>query len=325
MMANRNPALGSAAYKNTELLARCTAKGLLHGGPHYVSHGIKPCIHHTFAHAKVLAFVQDNMGRLSQVNKSTPLPRELAKGVKHFPEIAVWLAATGPWRATVSAYDSIYQTKSEPEYIQQATGGSLSLLYHSKVGLVFAASMAKYLQVEPLNQQPNPDDDFALTPRIEIWKDGRWFTNLYDLKAEVLHNDNGKNIQFDVKTTLQDKDRQTMKDEVSRFDIRYLFDSDKTKIIAKTSDGTISPSNVNLVLPVISPTGEKVHQVSNTRIEITKPEGTVVIESTVPLNIKNTKKGRAFNMVPGCEAVPIIASLPITASMKAVCTISVLS
>ncbi|MFK7911974.1 MAG: hypothetical protein AB8F34_15440 [Akkermansiaceae bacterium] len=324
MMAKRNPAFGTAAYKNAELLARCTADGLLHGGPHYVSHGIKPCIHHTFAHAKVLAFVQDNMKSLAHVDKEAPLPRELANGVKHFPEIAVRLASRGAWRGTVSAYDSIYRTKSEPDYIQHATGGSLAVLYHNKVGLVFAASMAKYLQVEPLNQQANPDGDFAFTPRIELNKGGEWFTNLYDLKAKVTHNDDGKKIQFDIQTTLQDKDRNTPTDEVSKFDIQYTFDADKVVITAKSSDGKISQSDSSLILPVISPSGEKIRQVSSTRIEITKPKGTVVIESSVPLSIKKTKKGRAFNMVPGCEAIPIIAQLPKANSMKAVCTVSVL-
>ena len=60
MMANYNPAFGTAAVRNTELLSRCTGDGLLHGGPHYVSHGIKPCVHHTFAHAKPLSFLLDH-------------------------------------------------------------------------------------------------------------------------------------------------------------------------------------------------------------------------------------------------------------------------
>lgn len=49
----------------------------------------------------------------------------------------------------------------------------------------------------------------------------------------------------------------------------------------------------------MSPSGEKVTQVSDRRIEIKKPGGTVVVESTVPLKIKQSEKGRIFNMVPG--------------------------
>jgi hypothetical protein len=325
MMADRNPAFMTAAFKSTELLARCTAGGLLHGGPHLVSHGIKPCIHHTFAHAKALAFIQDKKTSLPKIAPSTPLPREVADGVKSFPEIAVWLAARGPWRATVSAYDSIYRTKTEPDYIQQATGGSLALVHHQKVGTIFAASMPRYLRVEPRNQQPNPGEDFALTPRVETKKGGRWFTNLYDLKAGVNYHDEAGKIRFDIKTTLQDQDRKLIEDDVARFDLQYIFEATKTTIIVQTSDGAISKAGAALVLPVISPTGEEVRQISDNIIEIAKPGGTVVIESTAALAIRKTTKGRAFNMVPGCEAVPIIVRLPNADGMRATCTVSVRS
>jgi hypothetical protein len=79
-----------------------------------------------------------------------------------------------------------------------------------------------------------------------------------------------------------------------------------------------------LVLPVLSPSGEAVRQVSENRIEITKPEGTAVIEATVPLTIGLSRKGRVFNMVPGAEAVPIIAQLAKVEGMKVVCTITVI-
>ncbi len=70
-----------------------------------VSHGVKPCIHHTFAHAKPLAALLDRSNKLPITNASTPLPRQVAQGVKEFPEVATWLIAREPWRATVSAYD----------------------------------------------------------------------------------------------------------------------------------------------------------------------------------------------------------------------------
>jgi hypothetical protein len=324
IMASRNPAFGTAAFKNAELYARCTADGLLHGGPHFVSHGVKPCIHHTFAHAKVLAWVQNHKKSLPKIDKTSPLPRDTADGVKEFPEIDVWLAARGPWRATVSAYDSIYSTKKEPSPIQQATGGSLSVLYHQKAGMIFAASMAKYIEVEPLNQQENPEDAIALTPRVETHKDGKWFTNLYDLKAEVAHRDQDGTIHFDIKTALLDENRKLVPDDVSRFDLHYSFAADKTTIMAKCADGAISKAGASLVIPVISPSGEKVTQVSETRIEITKPAGKVILEANVPLSIKETKKDRIFNQVPGCEAVPIFVKLPFTPGMEATVVISII-
>jgi len=150
-MADTNPAFGTAAYVSTELLERCTADGLLHGGLHYTTHGIKPCVHHTFAHAKPLTTLLHEHDRTALINKTANLPMVEADGIQHFPEIDVWLAAKGDFRATVSTYDFIYKEKS-----QQGTGGSICVLYHLKVGAIFTASMAKYLLVEKNNQQPNP-------------------------------------------------------------------------------------------------------------------------------------------------------------------------
>lgn len=322
LMAGYNPAFGTAAIKNAELLQRCTADGLIHGGPHYVSHGVKPCIHHTFAHAKVMALVQDKMHAMPKVDDSAPLPRAIASGVKHFPELDVWLAAKGPWRATVSAYDFIYSTKASGP-VQQPTGGSLAVLYHDKVGTLLASSMAKYVLVESLNMQPNPDEDFPLTTRVETRVGDGWYTNLYDLKANVAVQDDTDAITFDVKTTLQDEAHNVAAETSSEFDVQYIVDHNKVTIAATTSDQTQASTGTALVIPIASPSGEVVRQVSDRRIEITKPEGTVVVESNVALKIKPSASGRIFNMVPGMEVVPIIAEFPNTPSTQIRCEISV--
>jgi len=321
-MAGHNPAFGTAAIKNAELLRRCTVDGLIHGGPHYVSHGIKPCIHHAFAHAKVMALVQDKMHSMPKVDQATPLPRAAEKGVKHFPELDVWLVSKGLWRGTISAYDSIYKTK-KANHLQQPTGGSLAVLYHNKVGLLLAGSMARYIMVEPLNMQPQPGDDIPLTTRIETRKDDAWFTNLYDLKAQVGFDDDGQRIRFNIKTTLQDEDRNVVPAQTAAYDLTYEFVKDSVTIAAATSDGSVSDNPAQLVIPIVSPTGEKVRQISDTRIEIDKPGATVVVQSNVPLTIMKTEKERLFNMVPGAEAVPIVARQTKQPGTNIQCTISV--
>jgi RNase P/RNase MRP subunit p29 len=308
MMADRNPAFGTAAIRNAELLQHCTADGLIHGGPHYVTHGVKPCIHHTFTHAKVMAFVQDKMKVMPKFDGSTPLPRVTAKGVKHFPELSVWLVSKGPWRATVSAYDFLYRTK-KTKNLQQPTGGSIAVLHHEKVGTLLAGSMAKYIMVEPLNMQPQPNEDFAFTPRIEVRKDDQWFTNLYDLKTHVSFKEAASNITFDVKGTMVDEARNPIENEASEFELNYTFEADNVTISVPPAE-TPSPQDRTLVLPVLSPTGEEVRVVSDNRIEIIKPDGTVVVECNRPLSIKKTEKERVFNMVPGAEAVPIMVEIP---------------
>ncbi len=302
LMAGYNPAFGTAAIKNAELLQRCTADGLIHGGPHYVSHGIKPCIHHTFAHAKVMALVQDKMHAMPKVDASAPLPRATAEGVKHFSELDVWLAAKGPWRATISAYDSIYKTKKSG-LLQQPTGGSLSVLYHERVGTLLASSMARYEMVEPLNMQPQPGDDFPLTSRVELRTEDDWFTNLYDLKAKVSFTEDEKRCGFDVQTTLQNEERKTHASHEAAVNLRYTFAREKVTIsVTPPAD---AKAETTLVVPLISPSGETVRQVSDNRLEIEKPGGTVVLTSNVPLTLGTEPEKRVFNMVPGMEAVPV--------------------
>ncbi|MEQ8835503.1 MAG: hypothetical protein RID07_01720, partial [Lacipirellulaceae bacterium] len=322
LMAGYNPAFGTAAIKNAELLRQCTANGLIHGGPHYVSHGVPPCIHHTFTHAKVMALVQDKMHAMPKFDAATSLPRSTAQGVKHFPELDVWLVAKGPWRATVSAYDSIYKTKKSG-LLQQPTGGSLSVLYHDTVGTLLVSSMARYEMVEPLNMQPNPGDDFPLTTRIEHRTDDSWYTNLYDLKAQVDFDEDDQRINCVVKTSLQNESRQTLRNEASTYELRYQFDREEVKISVPPRRAVDSLGSAALVVPIFSPSGEPVRQVSETQIEIDKPEGTVVVECNVPMSIKTSEKGRVFNMVPGAEAVPISVAIPREADVAVQCKLSV--
>lgn len=320
LMAHTNPAFGSAAYRSTQLLHRCTGKeyGLLHGGPHFESHGVKPCVHHTFAHAKPLAALLDLGDKLPLIDDSTPLPRQIADGVKEFPEIATWLIARGPWRATVSAYDWVYK-----KHAQQASGGALAVLYHTEVGLLLAASMAKYMLVEGNNQQPNPEEDFALTPRIEIFQNGIWYTNLYDLEAKVTHVETNGITQFDVETQLQDEDRNKLEGNDSQFQLRYLFESEKVEIQARRAFGNTALFPTSLVIPIVSPSVETVTQTSPTQIEIGKERKKVVVEANVPIRINETGRSRVFNMVPGLEAIPLLIDFPTKHFGAIGCTITV--
>ncbi|WP_396635213.1 hypothetical protein [Maribacter sp. R86514] len=301
LMADRNPALGTAAVKYTELLKRCTNNGLLHGGIHYVSHGIKPCIHHTFAHTKPLAHLLDNWDELPKIDTSIPLPRSIADGVKHYKEIDTSLFARGDWRGTVTAYDAIYKDG----HYRQATGGAMSLLYHNKVGLLLAASMAEYKLVESLNQQPNPGEDFPFTSRVETIANGQLYSNIFDRSAIISSDDADGEIRIDAQCKLKDHNNISVEKTASEFDVLYKASKNEIRIIAKTNQKiTIDTA---FVLPIISPSNEVVTQVSNNQITVRKPEGLVTITSSVPLKIKKTSKKRMFNMVPGAEAIPIMA------------------
>ncbi|WP_299130099.1 hypothetical protein [uncultured Winogradskyella sp.] len=299
MMAHINPAFGTAAVKNTELLQRCTADGLIHGGPGFIEAGIPPCVHHTFTHAKPLAALLDHWEHLPEINSSTSLPRMTADGVKHVKDLDVFLFARGDWRGTVSAYDAEYHYKED---FRQASGGALGVLYHNKVGLLCAASMAEYALVEKNNQQPQPNKDICLTPRIETFKNDVWYTNLYDLPATVASKDENGTIELLADVKLKNVEREEVTETAASFDITYKCFADKTEISVSTKQDITEPTA--FVLPIISPNNEVVTNVSATEITIQKPDGLVTIKANSPIKIKDIEGARTFNMVPGVEAIP---------------------
>ncbi|MCF7954362.1 MAG: hypothetical protein K9M75_01035 [Phycisphaerae bacterium] len=301
LMRHKNPAFTTAVYQNTRLMEQCTHNGLLYGGPHYVSHGVKPCIHHTFTHAKALACVLDHEGQGFKIDHSPVLPRMKASGVKEFPELATFLASIGPWRATVTAYDRMYQKN-----MFHPTGGAMSVLWHKKLGNVLSSSMAKYILKEKNNMQPDPNNrDDPLTLRVEAFKDGVWYTNLFDKKAEVSYTDNHKEILFKVKTRLVSEEGKLPVDGQMDCVLIYRLNLNVVNVKLETTSPVPEKMKISLVVPIISPSGEKVDRVSENRIEIQKPDGKVAVQSNCPLRIQDTGRDRIFNMVPGFEAVSI--------------------
>jgi hypothetical protein len=249
-----------------------------------------------------LAALLDHWEHLPELNKNTSLPRATADGVKHFKDLDVFLFARGDWRGSVSAYDAEYHYKYD---YRQASGGALGVLYHNKVGLLCAASMAEYALVEKNNQQVQPNKDICLTPRIETFKDDVWYTNLYDLPATVTSEDENGTIELLAKVKLKNGDRKAVEGTASAFDISYNCSSEKTEIIVNSNEAITEPTA--FVLPIISPNTEVLTTVSGTEMTIQKPEGLVTIKANVSLKIKEMSSSRTFNMVPGVEAIPIEA------------------
>ena len=303
LMANYNPAFGTAAYRNTELLKQCTRNGLLHGGLHYISHDIKPCVHHTFAHAKPFAFLLDHWKHLPEINKSTPLPRQISESIKYYKELDVSLFSRGDWRGTVSAYDAEYNKQND---CRQATGGALALLYHNKVGLICTASMAVYKLQEADNQQLAPGKDIALTPRIETYVNNSWYTNLFDLEATYTATDKNQQIEFNAKVQLKNEAREVVSNTASDFNLSYICTEQNLEIIVSTLQDI--KQQTAFVLPIVSPKGELVEQIDANEIRIKKTNGIVKITANVVLAIEEMPKSRTFNMVPGAEAIPILAN-----------------
>jgi hypothetical protein len=304
-LSGEEPGFHTAAERQLTLLRRCTVDGLLHGGPHLAARGAKPCVHHTFTHVKALADVLDT-GAASGV-KSAPGSGEAADGVQAFPEIATWLVRRGPWRATVTRNDFLYQPG-----VWHPTGGAISLLHHRKAGPLLAGSLAAYLRVEAANMQLPPDsEDFPLTPRVERLVDGRTFSTLYDLNATVRAEDRGGIVGFAVEGELCDASGASGGGRVA---LNYRISADSVEIEAS------APEGARLVLPLIALQSETVRQDGAGAVTISKTGASVEIRATGAVELRNGGRSRVFNLVPGFLAVPVTIALaggrPVTCTLR---------
>jgi hypothetical protein len=301
LLAEHDPRFAEAALRNSKLLNDCTHNGILHGGPHYFQHGELPCIHHTFCHAKAVASVIDHKAKLP--TSTSILPREIAYGVKKFEEISTWLVATGPWRATLTAYDWDTTNENHP------SGGSLSLLWHKAVGPVVAASLNEYGFREANNMQPHRDPiNMPLTPRLELNSDNILYRNIVDKKAEVSYEQKKEEIIFNASGHLLDKQLKHPKTGKLPFKVIYNFTPES--VVIRLSILSETPTyNIEYILPIISNNSEMVRTLIDGAVEITKPGGRVLIKANIAPSFKTANNQRVFNHVPGLEAIALIYQL----------------
>lgn len=297
-LADRDSRFYTAALKNLELLSTCTHGGLLYGGPHFRAHGQPPCIHHTFAPVKPLAALLDSEVKAPQ--SPAKLPRESAYGVKCFEDIRTYLAAKGPYRATVTGYDTEYYDLRNGH----ATGGALSMLWHEKAGPIFTAGMTEYAVIEKPNMQSDKGlDTMPLAPRAELECGGVKYRNVSDLSASLSHRESGGASVFEAVSVLRDADQKTPPSGEAK--CRAIYEISADSAVLKYSSESELCKSAKIFFPLISESGEKFSLESPTSAELKKKNCTVRITSDKPIKVLPTKSGRIFNFVPGFEAVPL--------------------
>ena len=267
------PGAVRAIDRHLALLERCTSRtsGLLTGGLFYDAADEGACVHHAFAHAKSLVdlLVSDAPTEAD----SAALPREAASGVREFPSFGTTLVAVGPWRASFSLNDVHHNPAGTMN-----GGGSLTLLYHEKAGLVCAGTMARYSTLEHENMQvPRREGEVkCMTPRIE-WADGAFSSEDADATGRAAGTPAG--VTYEARG--------------SRFEQRSVFAAD---------DVTLSVSakgRWRYVLPVVAGPADEV-SVSGGEATVRRKDGVVRLVSSVPLRLERTSRGeRAFTPVAG--------------------------
>ncbi|WP_201980141.1 hypothetical protein [Hymenobacter rubidus] len=300
LLAGRDPRFYKAALRNTQLLQHCTVGGLLTGGPHAAAH-VPTSVHHTFCHLKALTTILDQPAAVAPDLRRVRLPREQAYGSRYVRDIATWLLAQGPYRATVTGYDCEYNTYRNGH----ASGGALSLLWHEKAGPLLAASMNAYQRFEAGNMPPDSAPPApCLTPRVELRLGEELFMSISDLSAVPVVHDAAGQSTVTVVAKLVDRDQRSPPAGPVTCRLTYLFTADKVSLHFVAEPGPYD-GQVRIVVPVIAAATERFTAQSDRRLQLAKRGATLFVSATQAFAPSPAPTSRVFNFVPGFEAVPL--------------------
>ena len=237
ILADRNPIFAEVAYRNTELLAKCSKNGFLYGGPHYERHGEYPCVHHTFEHANALAFVVEEIEEKYLVPDKRELPVE-KDWFKFYPEINTYKFARGNYNATITGYDF------DLLFSGHASGGTLTMLYGKNVGPMIAGSVTDYVLVEPTNMQQVLDvkKHRSLVPRLIKAENENYSSSNYT-HMRMWDKVEKDAVEVFVKTGLSTKEDCCLDYSI---DIQYRLNEDGLSMSVLNAKGT------KFLLPLIA-------------------------------------------------------------------------
>lgn len=303
LAADGEPDFAAGAYKNLKLLEACTHDGCLYGGPYTYETGEYACVHHAFSHAKVLAGILDRgleemLERQEQLNRegteNSRLPRMRLEKTVYIAETDTYLIPGREYTATVTGYDWEYVNLKGGH----AGGGTLSLLWHERAGLVLCGGMSQYTLREANNMQlPRFGRHECVTPRLECMASdgGTVYSSLYDGRCEMNVSESGAGTVITVKGMLTDISQQFL-EEGGAYVAEYGFEANCVRVRITVNQ------NARLILPLISGSSE----------DVVWDESGMTIEkqaSRVRVNVENgvfylpCKSERIYNLVPGVEAV----------------------
>ncbi|MEM9888312.1 MAG: hypothetical protein AAF849_20630 [Bacteroidota bacterium] len=296
--AEKNEDFANAAALNLKLLEACTYEGFLTGGPDYEEAGIAVSLHHTFCHAKALAFAIDYEMPLEIEAKGT-VPREREKGLIKVPEINAYRLQHEPWTATFTFNDALYKANAT------ASGGVLSVLYLKNWGMLLGSSTEVYHRYERDNMHPARvlENLGVLTPQLYAYQDEKIYRQAFDFQAEmeeISRKDTA--LKFKVKGQLCAEYGKRQK-ESPAFEMEYEFLADQMRIryrILSWEEGM----NAVFSCPILANKSVKVKAMDGQNIELIKDEKRINIRSDVAFENLNTEQ-RIFHFSPGFLALPL--------------------
>ena len=292
--ADWEPEFGVIALKNLRLLEKCTYEGFLFPGFAACERKEPACVHHMFSHAKVLAGILDRC--LEHNLQEGTAPRMKKEGAVQVPELDSYFITKSSYTATVTGYDWEYLGLPGGH----ASGGTLSLLWDQKAGLLLCAGMCQYSLREANNMQlPRFAGHQCITPRLEYNSGETVYSSMYDYKSVLTCENSEEEIVIRVQGNLTDIHRNCLFDKDGEYLIEYYFGEKGIRICINAG------LKATFIFPVVIRQEEKIHiepglvslqaQNSNKKIQINK--GTPVLLNGSEM---------IYNLVPGAEALEVV-------------------
>lgn len=301
LLADEEPVFAEAVYRNLKCLDACTYNNLLYSGPHEFIEKVSPSTHHTFDHAKALTTLV-NMTPPEISVPETVLPREKEYGIKKYEDINTILFSKGPWRGTVTAYGVHYKDKNSGH----CSGGALSCLYHTQLGLLSASSMTEYQRWEKHNMLDHKtvDNFMSLTPRLELVVEGKSvYSNINDFQAKLNFNETENELLIHTKSRLVSGKHKVPESGVINVSINYTINATSLTIEIGT-DSKPAEGKLSFIFPLVCSNLDKLNLQENS-LRLTNAKGSLNLESNYELSTSIPNDQRVYNFVPGLQAYPV--------------------
>ena len=282
------PYVSRMADRVLDLYARCTGTdGLLRGGLMYDDAREPPCVHHSFARLKSLA----DFIRGGDFRADGRLPREESPRVRHFRSLDTYLAAVGPWRATLTANDACNTMDAR----SVVGGGTLSLLWHEAVGPVMVGTPGVFTYREPHNMQDDRHDMTmrCLAPRVVA---GEW-SNVFAQGVKT----KGR----------REDDAFVYSASGEEFGICYRLEPDALRVSVRCSC-----AGARYLFPLVAGPDDRVDGTGRL-VCVRRPDGVWKIESSADVRVDRTDRGsRIWSPVTGLMCVPFSVDLQEPVELK---------
>jgi len=217
LLCDEEPAFARAAELNARYLeSLCSEDYLIGYGPDYWHYYKLGCSHPTFNRADAMA-IAITYGRQPS-RPTSKIPNEESFGIRYYPSINVAHIRTKGLLATISGF----ATHNSP------SGGAVSYLWSEQAGPIQLGCVTEYdRDDEPQNIPEYPVAyKGPITPRLEVTRGGKNYSNLYEYESKLITQKRGDNIAVKVLGRLRDKNYAGRDDSGLCYTIDYTFGPD---------------------------------------------------------------------------------------------------